>query len=305
MKRQELSGLIAAVFTPMHTDRSLNISMIPPLVERLVEDGVDGMYVCGSTGEGPLLTGDERRRVLDAFVEANDGRLRVVAQVGHDSLEEAKKLAAHARLAGVDAISATPPVYFPCNTVGTLIDCLVEITSAAHDVPFYYYHIPMRTGAAVDIVDFLKEAPARLPNLVGVKYSAPTVYELQLAANVDEGRFTMLFGTDEMLLSGLCAGAKGAVGSTYNFAAPLYRRVIEAFKRGDLKQAAGEQKRAAEMIRIATAFGGQAGLKALMQLIGVDCGPSRLPLVTPSTQEVQALKAQLDAIGFFSWYRGQ
>src|SRR5690554_2274667 len=110
MKR--IGGLIAATFTPMKEDGSINLEPIGPIVDQLIEDGVEGLYVCGSTGEGPSLTTEERCRVAAAYTEAAAGRIPVIVQVGHTSLEDARHLAAHARRIGADAISAVAPYYY-------------------------------------------------------------------------------------------------------------------------------------------------------------------------------------------------
>ncbi len=117
-------------------------------------------------------------------------------------------------------------------------------------------------------------------------------------------RFDVLFGSDEMLLSGLCVGATGAVGSTYNFAGPVYRRLIDAFDRGDINEARRCQALSVEMVRILRRYRIQSALKAAMKLIGLDCGPTRLPLVTLTDDELQAMKEELGAVGFFDWALG-
>ena len=107
-----LRGLVAATYTPFKPDRSLDLAAVPDLVERLLTDGVDGLYVCGSTGEGVSLSTPERKQVTEAYIAAAADRMPVVVQVGHNSLAEARDLAAHAEAAGADATSAMPPSYF-------------------------------------------------------------------------------------------------------------------------------------------------------------------------------------------------
>ena len=104
-----------------------------------------------------------------------------------------------------------------------------------------------------------------------------------------------------MLLSALAVGAKGAIGSTYNLAGPLYRKVIAAFERGDLDEARKYHSLAVEMIRICLRSGGLPAFKAVMKLLGLDCGPTRLPLETLAPDEIESLKKELDNIGFFDW----
>jgi N-acetylneuraminate lyase len=296
-----LVGLIAATFTPMRPDGSLNLAMAKPIVEHLIRSGVSGLYVCGSTGEGPLLTADERMRTAAAYVEAVAGRLPVVVQVGHSSVAEARELAAHAQQIDADATSAVAPYYFKPASVEVLVDCLAEIAGGAPELPFYYYHIPELSGVNVSAVELLQTAPARIANFAGIKFTAPFINEFQTLVGLSQGRFDILFGRDEMLLSGLAGGATGAVGSTYNFAAPLYRKILAAFQRGDVEEARRLQGQAVAMVNIILPYRGHAGLKAAMALIGLDCGPSRLPTVALKQGEAEALRRELDEIGFFQW----
>lgn len=194
-------GLFAAVFTPMCRDGSLNLAQIQPMVDYLVRAQISGLYVCGSTGEGPSLSSEERRTVAAAYVEAASGKLPVVVQIGHNSLAEARALASHAQAVGADAISAMPPSYFKFSSLDTLIDCLSEIASATTNLPFFYYHIPSLTGMDFDMVEFLRLGCKRLPNLAGIKYSDTSIDGYQACLRFAPQRFSILFGCDEMLLS--------------------------------------------------------------------------------------------------------
>lgn len=187
------------------------------------------------------------------------------------------------------------------EAINTLVDCLADISSAAPKLPLFYYHIPSMTGMDFDMVEFLRRASERLPKLAGIKFSDSAIPKFQAAVEFENRRFDVLFGSDEMLLSGLCAGATGAVGSTYNFAGPLYRQLIDAFDHGDINEARRCQGLSVEMVRILRRYRIQSALKATMKLIGVDCGPCRLPLVTLTDDELQAMKKELDGIGFFDW----
>ncbi len=295
------TGLIAAVFTPMHKDGSLDPAQIPRIVDHLIRTQISGLYVCGSTGEGPSLSSEERRDTAAAYIEAVAGKLPVIVQVGHNSLTEAHALASHAEAVGADAISALPPWYFKFDSLETLIDCLSEISSAAPNLPFFYYHIPLLTGMDFDMVEFLRLGSKRLPNLAGIKYSNSNIDEYTECLKFENERFNILFGRDELLLSALSAGAKGAVGSTYNFAGPLYQRIITAFEQDNLSEAKKYQELSVEMIRILFNYGGQAAFKAVMKLIGLDCRPNRLPLETLRPEQLQAMKEELESIGFFEW----
>ncbi|MCP4454923.1 MAG: N-acetylneuraminate lyase [Planctomycetes bacterium] len=302
----KIEGLVAATFSPMNQDGSLNPSVVPGVVEHLIADGVAGLYVCGSTGEGPLMSSSERRQVAEAYISAVNGRIPVIVQIGHDSLTEAKELAQHAQSCGADAISAIAPRYFGGDTVDTLVDCLSEATQSVPDMPFFYYHIPGLSGVKYDMVEFLEKAPKKVPGFVGIKYSALTLFEFQECLDLAGDQYSILFGCDEMLLSALAVGAYGAVGSTFNFAAPLYNGIINAYHRSDLQEAQALQLRSVKMIHMLyDRYRGQPAFKAIMGLLGCNCGPNRLPLRTLSESETCQLRVDLEEIGFFSWGRGK
>ena len=302
MNRFWITGLVPATFTPMGEDGSLNLAQVPPIVDHLVTQQVTALFVCGSTGESAALTTAERQATLEAHVRAAAGRVPVIAHVGHTSLAAARVLAAHAQQVGAAAIAALPPFYVKPASVDVLVACMAEIAAAAPDLPFYYYHIPGLTGVNLDMVEFLRQGAERIPTLAGIKYSSPTLYEFQACLAAAGGRFNLLFGVDEMLLSGLAAGAHGAVGSTYNFAAPLYHAIMQAFAAGELAEAQRLQRLSAQMVRtVVGRYRGAAALKAMMAFAGMDCGPTRLPQVALTPAEIEALHGDLATLGFLDW----
>jgi N-acetylneuraminate lyase len=299
----DLTGLIPAVFTPLDADGSLRLSKVPSIVDHLERDGVSGIYVLGSTGEGVSLSSEERRDVAEAYVQAASGRLRTIVQVGHNSLTEARRLASHAQEIGADAISVLPPFYDPPESVDRVIACLADVVSGAPELPLYYYHIPGKTGVEIDIEKLCRVGADRLPTLAGVKYSDPNLQEFQRGDRFLNDDLDFFLGVDEMLLGALATGVDGAVGSTYNFAAPLYRKIIDAFERGDLAQARDYQTKAVKMIDVILDHCGRPGLKAMMSVIGEDCGGQRLPKGTAEPEAVEEMERELRRMGFFEWGR--
>ncbi len=296
-----LEGLIAATTTPFAQDGSLWLDAIGPMIDRLVDSGVAGLYVCGSTGEGMSLTCDERKQVVEASVQAAGGRLPVIVQVGHNSLRDARELAEHAAASGVDAISATCPSYFKIGDNKTLVASMMEIASGAPETPFYYYHIPSLTGSSIDVVDFLRRGGDQIRTLSGLKYTNTLLHEFQDCLRVDDGRFDVVWGCDEMLLGALASGARAAIGSTYNIAAPLYRQVIDAFQSGEVVAARDLQYHSVSMVNVMKRYSFHAALKAIMEMLGMPGGPCRLPLGNLVESEVTLLRQQLQSIGFFDW----
>lgn len=287
--------------TPLSDDGAVNLDAIGPMVDQLLGSGVRGLYVCGSTGEGVSLTIAERRDVVNETVDVVAGRVPVIVQVGHNSLAEARGLAAHAAQVGADVISATCPSYFKISDSESLVACMADVAGGAPELPFYYYHIPALTGSQVDVQDFLHRGGETIGNLVGMKYTTTLLHEFQSCQQVDGGRFDILWGCDEMLLGALATGARGAVGSTYNIAAPLYHRVMTAFDQGELETAREFQLKSVRMIEEMKPFGFHAALKQVMQWLGMQVGPCRKPLPSMSVTQVDELAKRLDAIGFFDW----
>jgi len=173
----KMEGLIAATFSTFREDGSLNLDLIPALVDKLVDDGLQGVFTCGTNGEGPNMTVEERMAVAEAYIRAGRGRLKIMVHVGHASIAEARKLAGHAEKTGADYISSVAAFYFKPGSVGNLVDSMAEIASADPDTPFYYYHIPALTGVGMDMQDFLEMAEKKIPNLAGIKYTSATIHE--------------------------------------------------------------------------------------------------------------------------------
>lgn len=224
--------------------------------------------------------------------------LRVIVHVGHTCLDDARELAAHAQAIGADSIAALSPYFFKPDGVSGLVEWCAQVASAAPKLPFYYYHMPSMTGCHVAVADFLAAAGSRIPSLAGIKYTFEDLEDFAKCLRYDGGRYDVLFGRDELLHSALKLAARGAVDSTYNFAAPLYQRLIATFDRGDDATAVALQTRAVEMIKICVNGGGHpiANFKRLMCRLGVDCGRTRLPLTDPTAEQAASLLTRLDAL---------
>lgn len=295
------AGLIAAPHTPFRKDRSVALDAIARQAHLLSRNGVVGAFVCGTTGEGSSLTGEERRRIVEAWVEAAPRSPALVVHVGHTSWSESAALARHAQESGADAIATVAPSYLKPPTAVELVGWCARVAAAAPELPFYYYHMPAMTGVGISAHAFYERARDRIPTLAGIKFTDEDLMDFGRTTAAAAGRCDVLFGRDEILLAGLSLGARGAVGSTYNFAAPLYHRILRNFAAGDLAAARRDQLKAMEMVTVLDRYGGLAAGKAVMKLIGLDCGPVRLPLRALPAAAERRLKADLQTIGFFSF----
>ena len=294
----KLEGLIAAPFTALHRDGSLNLDAIEQQAEHLKSNRVNGAFICGTTGEGLSLSTEERRKVGERWVAAAKGRLKIIVHVGHNSLVESRELARHAQQIGADAFATLAPSFFKPNRIELLVSFCAEVAAAASELPFYFYHMPAMTGVNLSMPEFLAAAGKRIPNLAGTKFTDENLMSYAQCVALENGRYNILFGRDEMLLAALALGATGAVGSTYNFMAPLYHEVIDAFHQGDLAAARSSQLKANELIGIMSRYGGLPAGKAMMAMAGVDCGPVRLPLSDLSKEALEAFRRELQGSGF-------
>ncbi|MDF1852481.1 MAG: dihydrodipicolinate synthase family protein [Verrucomicrobiales bacterium] len=297
----KLQGLVAATYTPYSPDGSVNLDLIPRMTESMIDRGVAGFYVCGSTGEGESLSIEERKSVASAFVSAAGGRIPVVIQVGHNSIPSACELARHAAECGADAISTLPPTYFKPPTLELLIDSIATIAESAPKLPYYYYHIPRLSGVSFDTVKLLEAAKERIPSFNGIKFSDFFLAEMMACQEFDNGRYDILFGSDEMILGALATGAQGAVGSCYGFAAPLWNQIIAHYKQRNLEMAQAWMRKAARLVRILASDPGpfQACVKQVVwPLLDIDPGPCRLPQPALTEKQVQQARTSLEESGF-------
>ena len=297
-----IKGLIAAAFSPMQANGTINTEIIAPITERLIANGIAGLYICGTTGEGPLLSVAERKQVAQAYINAIDKRIPAIVHVGHDSLPEARLLAQHSAGCGADAIAAIGPSYFKPQRMELLIAFLAEIADAAPNTGFYYYHIPQLNGNNFDAMEFLNKAASAIPTFRGIKFTATAVHQFQECKEAAGDRYQLFFGCDEMLTSGLSAGADAAIGSTYNLVPRLYREIMDAFARSDIQTARRLQLLSVRMISVCYRFRGLPAIKAMMRLVGLDCGPTRLPLESLTEDEYNSFAAEIKALRLSEWF---
>jgi N-acetylneuraminate lyase len=300
----KLHGLVAATHTPFAADGDLNLAAVERQAEHLARAGVAAVFVGGTTGECSSLTVDERLALARRWGEVVRGSpLQLVVHVGSNCLADARGMAADAHAVGAVAVAALAPSYFKPASLDALVACCADVAAAAPGVPFYFYDIPSMTGVRFPMGDFLAVAPGRIPTLAGIKFTNPDLMAYQQCLHAGGGRFDVLWGSDEYLLAALALGATGAVGSTYNFAAPIYRRLTAALAANDLAAARAEQYKSVRLVALLAGLGYMAAAKAVMGFLGVDVGPARLPATNLTGEQLSHLRRSLDEMGFFEWVR--
>ena len=299
---EKIKGLIDAPFTPFHEDGSLNLAPIPEYAALLARNGLKGVFINGSSGEGYMLTEEERMQLAEAWMAAVPKDFKVIVHVGSTSVMSSRRLAEHAQKIGAWGIGAMATPFPKIGNIEQLCRYCEEIASAAPELPFYYYHIPAFNGAFLSMYDFLKAVDGRIPNFAGIKYTFESLYEYNRCRRYQNGKFDMLHGQDETILPCLAmGGAQGGIGGTTNYNGRCLTGILEAWEKGDLEKARQLQDFAQDVIDVICNFRGNiVGGKRIMKLIGLDLGPNRVPFMTVTDEEEQELRRQLEAIDFFS-----
>lgn len=294
---KQINGLIVAPFTGFTADGEVDLGKVAKQKEYYKANGVAGVFVCGTTGEGSSLTMEEKKMLFKEWAEYRDSDFAVIGFVGGTSVKEGRELANYAEECGLDAIAMTAPYYQKAANVHELALTLAEVASAAPQMPFFYYHIPCLTNVNYAMIDLLREMDAIIPNLAGIKYTFENLMDYQLCLEFKDRKYNIMWGRDEMLLPALSVGATTFVGSTYGYNAPIYSKILEAFRAGDIKTAALLQYKANILITFLNKYGNGAG-KAFMKAADMDLGPCRHPLTTLSDAQYEMFLRDIRAAGF-------
>jgi N-acetylneuraminate lyase len=284
---KNLGGLYAALITPFHENGEVNYEQIQNVVEFLIQKGIDGFYVCGSTGEAFLLTMEERKKILETVIAKNRGRVSVIAHVGNIGTDLSVELGKHAKAAGADAISSVTPFYYKFSEK-EIINYYYALADRTQ-MPTIVYNFPSLTGFALSIKDV--DELAKNPNIVGIKHTSLDLYALERFKKAHP-RLTVFNGHDEVLLYGLIAGADGGIGSTYNFMPHKFRKLRQFVLQGKIKEAQNVQHEINDVIDYVSKYGAMRVAKEFLRDWGFDCGNCRAPF-TPLTD---AEKAELKTV---------
>lgn len=301
MKREKIIGLIDAPFTPFYANGDVNLEPIGTYAAMLQKNGLKGVFINGSSGEGYMLTTEERMMLAERWLAVAPKDFKVIVHVGSCCLRESQRLAEHAQAHGAWGIGAMSPPFPHIGRVEELVKYCETIAAAAPELPFYYYHIPAFNGAYLPMLDLLKAVDGRIPNFAGIKYTYESLYEYNQCRLYAEGKFDMLHGQDETILPSLAqGGAQGGIGGTTNYNGRELVGIIDAWQHGDIATARERQNFAQEVINVICHYRGNiVGGKRIMKLMGFDLGPNRVPFRNMTDDEEAAMRKELEAIGFF------
>lgn len=302
MNFEKIHGLIDAPFTPFYENGEVNYEPIPAYAALLARNGLKGVFINGSSGEGYMLTEEERMKLAEAWIKAVPADFKVIVHVGSTCVKSSRRLAEHAQAIGAWGVGAMAPPFPKVGRIEELVKYCEEIACGAPELPFYFYHIPAFNGAFLSMLDFLKAVDGRIPNFAGIKYTFESLYEYNRCRRYKDGKFDMLHGQDETILPCLAmGGAQGGIGGTTNYNGCVLTGIQEAWANGDLEKARELQNFAQDVIDVICHFRGNiVGGKRIMKLIGLDLGPNRTPFQNVTDEEEKQLRAELEAIDFFN-----
>ncbi len=285
---KDMTGVIPALLTPFDKDENLHEEGLRALIRRMLADGIHGLYITGSTGEGFLMDLEERKRAVEITVDEVAGKVPVMVHVGAISTKLSVDLTRHAYEAGADAISSVPPFYYRFGEA-EIIEYYRALAEAT-PLPMIVYNIPLAGLMGYDTILKL----AKIDNVKGIKYTASSHYEItKLKADLGED-FMIYSGSDEMAISGLLAGADGLIGSTYNVLADTFLSLYDFYMKGDIAKANDVMKEAVEVILKMLSYGNlNALLKTLNRMRGVDAGYARSPFRNFTKEEEVKIAADL------------
>ena len=299
---EKIKGLIDAPFTPFYSNGEVNYEPIERYAAMLKNNGLKGVFINGSSGEGYMLTEEERMKLAEAWMKAAPSDFKVIVHVGSTCVKTSRRLAEHAQNIGAFGIGAMATPFPKVGRIEELVKYCEEIAVGAPQLPFYYYHIPAFNGAYLSMVELLKAVDGRIPNFAGIKYTYESLYEYNQCRLYANGKYDMLHGQDETILPCLAmGGAQGGIGGTTNYNGRCLTGILKAWEEGNIEEARELQNFGQEVINVICRYRGNiVGGKRIMKLIGLDLGPNRTPFQNITDDEERALKAELEAIDFFN-----
>lgn len=285
-KKADFGKIWSALLTPMKSDESVNYDALEKIIELQIKDGVEGFYVCGSSGEALLLSLEERKQILDHTIKAVAGRVPVIAHVGTVRTKDVIELADHAMNTGALAVSMIPPYYYKFS-MDEILSYYEDVIQAVPDLPVIIYNIPQFTG-----VEFNKYNAGRLlanDNIVGIKHTSTNLYSLERMGNAFPDK-ALINGFDEQFLGALVMGATATIGTTVNLFAPLFHKVRAAYEIGDMNEAYKWQHEINYRVEETVKLGIFNAMKYGWTIRGVDCGFCRAPFKVFNEEQKKAME---------------
>lgn len=285
------TGIIPALVTPLKEDNTIWREATQRLLDYELERGADGFYICGATGEGLVMQPQAREELAELVVKHLRGRVPCISHIAAMAMDTTLALARQAEEVGCDAIAAIPPTYFAYREED-IYNYYKTISDAVHIPVMIYYHPATGVNLSAHFMARLFE----IENITSVKWSKPDYYQMLLCKDLTHGQINIINGPDETLLCGLCMGADGGIGTTYNFLLPEAKEIYRAFREGRIEEARALQTK---VDRIIDAIHGPIipAAKLIMKRLGVHVGNATYPMRRYNAQEEARMITSLREAG--------
>ena len=293
---EKYQGIIPAFYACYNDDGTVSPERTRAFAKHLFAKGVQGLYVCGSSGECIYQSKEERKVILEnVMAEARD-KVTVIAHVACNNTSDSMELAAHAESMGVDAIAAIPPIYckLPEHAIAKYWN---DISSAAPNTDFIIYNIPQLAGVALTIP--LLRTMLKNPRVIGVKNSSMPIQDIQMFKDEAGDGHVVFNGPDEQLAGGIALGADGGIGGTYGVMPELYLAIYRAAMEGDRKTALDLQYKADRIIYALCSCHGNmyAVIKEVIRIReGLELGSVRAPLAPVTPEDITQIQKCVNMI---------
>lgn len=294
----KFKGIFPAIVTPLTNDFKINKMAIKQMLDYNYENGADGFYICGSTGEGPVLTTSRRKKFAEAVIEYDKGRGAIINHVGAASFEDSLALAHHAADIGCDAVSSVVPNFYFKHNENEVVEYYKRLADAA-GIPVIAYAQGLLGD--IDVVS-LMEKLMKVDNIIGVKFTLLNFYDMSRIKSLCNGDINVINGPDEMLICGLTMGADAGIGSTYNVMCREFKKLYNAFAQGNFEEARQQQFKINKVIEIIIKYGVIRTVKHMLSYVDINAGDACLPAAALSDKEKENIKAELNSIGYFNNY---
>jgi N-acetylneuraminate lyase len=281
-------GVLPAILTPMDAEGRFVPEMMERLCAALYNCGVDGVYVCGQTGEGLQQPVAQRKLVVETTVKATPAKKIVMAHIGAGSTEDAVDLARHAERAGAHSISSLPPSgSYSIDEVHAYYSAI----AAATKLPLFIYFFPAFAARPSGYDDLMRLC--EIGGVAGLKFTSTDLFTMW---KLKRAGATIFNGFDEIFVAGLAMGADGGIGTFYNVVPEWFVAIHRLAKEGKWDEARALQSRVNAVIELGLQYPTHAATKEMMAWQGVPCGDCRAPRANLTTDQIRSLREKLDAM---------
>ena len=292
-----LQGVYSALFSVYDENLNVKKDSVQKLVDYQLDNGIKGFYVCGATGECVVLPAKTRKQMLEASIEANNGRGQIIAHIGAGHFDETMDLLEHANHLDIDAVSSLPPSLMGYYSPKEIVEYYKTLASKSKHPVYAYINPYVASVLSSNLLNFAKEM-SNIDNMAGLKISIADYYTFGNITELVGDKLNILNGPDECMICGLSVGADGAIGTNYNFLPKLAVEIYDKFKANDTLGALSAQRKLNAVIRVALG-GNMDRWKDIMRLMGFDMGYTVYPASKQTEEELAKFKSDLEKANFF------